>query len=216
MLRNNRSQIYFLPFLVTATFYLLFIAYIKLPIIVLLKPLPIICLMMSVYQAGLNNRLKKWLITALAFSACGDILLTLPLNFQLEAGLASFLAAHIIYIIALWEGTKGRWFQHKKQIILPLAIILYSIFMLTVLFPFLNDMSIAVIFYIAVISFMAMTAIQNNNLSAFGAVLFMISDTLVAFEAFVFNHSHYAFWVMITYYSAQYFIIRGLLAKCTE
>ena len=79
-------------------------------------------------------------------------------------------------------------------------------------------MLIPVFVYGAVITLMGIFATlrkTNKNsyvLVLFGAILFICSDTLIAFNKFIFNSDlFYAqAYIMILYVLAQYFIIRGL------
>ena len=103
------------------------------------KPLIVVSLILyfisqiSFVQSGL----KKWILLALAFSLGGDILLLFetkdPVFFLL--GLASFLIAHIFYIvffhlIRIRENIAG-------NILLLLVVVVYYTALMTIISPFL-------------------------------------------------------------------------------
>ena len=90
--------------------------------------------------------------------------------------------------------------------------------LIVVLYPFLGDLKIPVIFYALVLILMVLSALfrygYTNNVSFWmvfcGAVLFMVSDSVLAINKFLEPVSHGAFWIMLTYCSAQFFIVSGL------
>jgi uncharacterized membrane protein YhhN len=83
----------------------------------------------------------------------------------------------------------------------------------------LHDMKIPVLFYMTAITTMGvMAGLRINHTSASswkkvlgGAILFLMSDSIIALNKFVhpFEYSNLA--IMSTYYVAQYFIATGCL-----
>ena len=185
------------------------------------KPLIVIWLLgWFVLQTGkVRSPLKKWIILALLFSWGGDILLMFQEDNSVFflLGLSSFLLAHIFYIlffhfVRIREHVKGRWF-------LLLMVAMYCLVILFILSPYLGEMAIAVRIYAVVISFMFMLAmhmlyIRNKsagiNLTA-GAVLFIISDSLLAINKFYYPFQMAGILVMATYGLAQFFITYGAI-----
>ncbi|WP_457605036.1 lysoplasmalogenase family protein, partial [Legionella pneumophila] len=85
-------------FLFTAVIYLVSLSFIQYPATTVLKPIPIVCLIVGVFRTSLSSSAKILLILALVFSLAGDVVLTLPFSLQLELGIACFLLAHCFYI----------------------------------------------------------------------------------------------------------------------
>jgi len=185
------------------------------------KPLIIIWLLAYfVLQTKLvRSNLKKWIIAALLFSWLGDVLLMLQDNNSLFflLGLSAFLVAHIFYIvffhfIRLNENVKSRWW-------LVLIVALYYLILISLLSPHLGDMKLPVRIYAVVISFMFMLAmhmlfIKNKNaglLLLTGALLFVLSDSILAINKFYQSFEIAGIVVMLTYGLAQLFITEGAI-----
>jgi uncharacterized membrane protein YhhN len=165
----------------------------------------------------ITNRLKKWILPALFFSWAGDVLLMFEpkdtIFFLL--GLSSFLLAHIFYILffhfaRLREKVKG-------NPLLLIVVVIYYAALITLLSPYLGDMTIPVLVYGIVISFMFMLAMHMlfiRNKSAgkwmmFGALLFVISDSVLAINKFYQSFGGAGILIMLTYGLAQLFIVEG-------
>ena len=87
------------------------------------------------------------------------------------------------------------------------------------LWPHLGDMRIPVMVYGLVISSMLWMAAMLVTKSwgwllVMGAVLFVVSDSLLSVRLFVNAFDYDAFWVMLTYLSAQLCLVYGLF--CAE
>ncbi len=185
------------------------------------KPLIVIWLLawFMLQTRPFRSPLKKWIMLGLFFSWVGDVLLMFqddyPVFFLL--GLSSFLVAHLFYIlffhfVRIKEGVKGRWF-------LLLIVAMYYVGILFILSPHLGDMTLPVRIYAVVISFMFMLAmhmqfIKNRMAGLYmmaGAMLFIISDSLLAINKFYFPFQMAGIFVMATYGLAQYFITYGAI-----
>ena len=185
------------------------------------KPLIIIWLMsyFVLQSRHVQSRLKKWVILALLFSWLGDVLLMFqednPLFFLL--GLSSFLIAHIFYIlffhfVRMKERVKSKWY-------LLLMVAVYYAVLIVILSPYLGDMKLPVQIYAVVISFMFMLAmhmlfIKNKSAGLWmmmGALLFVISDSILAINKFYQSFEMAGIVVMLTYGLAQLFITEGAI-----
>lgn len=195
-------------FFVFSLLFLTLLNSVQFPITTLLKPLPIVCLMIYVLLTSLGTHQKKMLFIALSFSLLGDVGLTLPVRHQLELGLVCFLLAHLAYIRLFVTGIKIHPGRHYHYVA-PIVILLISSMMMYSLMPYLGDLFYPVLVYVLVISLMAICALQLNLSLALGGMLFMLSDALIAFNKFIFIDSNYYFWIMITYYLAQLLIVFG-------
>jgi uncharacterized membrane protein YhhN len=56
----------------------------------------------------------------------------------------------------------------------------------------------------------------SYSLVFFGSILFLISDSMIALNKFFMEFALAGFWIMITYISAQYLIMRGLILEKEE
>ncbi len=155
----------------------------------------------------------------LAFAAAGDFFLMLPGDYFL-AGLVCFLITHCIYIYALCRKTR---FAENKLVFLIFAFLAIAIIAgLWTSVP--SAMKIPVVIYATAISVMAAQAVSrarsdkleptlrySATLAAAGGLFFMVSDTLLAFNRFHAPIPLAGFWVLSTYYVAQF-----LFARSTE
>ena len=73
-------------------------------------------------------------------------------------------------------------------------------------------MKIPVIVYGIVISAMLWVALKTQNrLLIIGALLFVVSDSILSFRLFMVKGLIYDVLVMLTYVLAQYFLVKGML-----
>lgn len=150
---------------------------------------------------------RAWLAAlALFLCATGDVLL--ELNFI--AGMAAFALGHIVYILCFleWGRVLG---PNKRDYPVAIIIVVISLAMLGWFFPGLGGMMIPVLIYQAIITIMVCTAmiVKAPMLARLGAVIFMLSDTLIAVGRFTdINPPIGSVW--ITYAGAQIMIAWGL------
>lgn len=179
------------------------------------KPLlmPVLMLLFYVSSKRKNGTQFYLILAALFLSWCGDVLL--QANFFIP-GLVSFLLAHVCYIIYFKKtGNRKGLLQMRPLIAIP--VLLYVILLLLYLFPHLQELKIPVVVYSITIGVMLLMAINtrqqiNNRPSHFfiiGALLFVISDSLLAINLFVEQHLELSLSVMATYAAAQFLIVNG-------
>jgi alkylglycerol monooxygenase len=177
------------------------------PLVLMTKPLLMPLLMLWAYQEGLRDRL---LFTALFFSFLGDVFLMFDGYFI--PGLASFLLAHLAYILLF---KRDYTFQFLPFVLFGICTSAYLIF----LYPHIPDaMKLPVIAYCTVITGMGISAASRSKDKAYaylviGAVLFIISDALIAFNKFYKDIPHDSLYIMSTYGAAQYVLVRGWLKR---
>ena len=193
----------------------------------LLMPLLILWYLKSVEKP------LKIIIYALVFSFFGDVFLMFLMSFPDKeyfflAGLASFLVAHVLYIVLFVKyinKAKKSILTRKPYLVFP--FVLYGISLLMYLYSAANskfiEMQIPVIVYAAVIMFMVIAAIARYERvlqKSFawvlvGALLFMFSDTLIALNNFseIFTNKKYIakFFIMSLYVIGQYLITAGIV-----
>ena len=166
------------------------------------KILPIILLATLVFRSCLESAgLKINLFAALLFSMGGDVLLEIG---YFVPGLVSFLTAQIAYSV-LFARHYSNW---KKNFPVVVSLIIFSLVMSWVMWNSAGDMRIPVLAYLAVISFMGLTAASSSIKGVtLGALVFIASDSFIAINRFVRDVPASGWLVMITYYLAQYLLI---------
>jgi uncharacterized membrane protein YhhN len=148
----------------------------------LLKIIPIALLMFAVLQTG-SSRIRNILLLALVFSGCGDLLLALD---EFIFGVAAFLLAQLSYAVLFsryWQGIGNR---------LPLSfvLIMYMFAMVWLLIPNLGELQIPVMAYLFTIAAMGLLAVQSAlpiRWAVLGAILFIISDSFIATNKFIYE-----------------------------
>jgi uncharacterized membrane protein YhhN len=171
----------------------------------------------------------KLIMTGLLFSLFGDVILqlsdlriTLPVSNDLIfiGGLGAFLVTQLIYLIA-FALPKGRNSIFGSRIYQTVLVLAYGICLFYLLYPGLGELKIPVIAYTLVILLMTLSAlnrfgkVSKNSylLVAAGALLFLISDSLIAFNKFYMSFNFSGVFIMLSYVSAQYLIVLGCVRQ---
>ena len=162
----------------------------------------------------------KLLGLALVFSSLGDIFLAWRNGNYFVFGLLSFLVAHLFFI-ALWVRNWRRPLRvNNNQKLLLAALLLFLLTMLWWMLP-VPGLSIPVAVYMCVLTTMVMTSVLvegRSNWIVSGAILFLLSDTLIALSTFkqVVGGWQAGLLIWSTYYLAQYLMTFGLLGRYDE
>ncbi len=173
------------------------------------KPLLLILLMGHI---AMENPKPALFFTAV-FALLGDVFLMLPdsaLYFQL--GLGSFLIMQLSYIrLFAKQASEEAWVPaHARK---PLAgVIIYVFSFLAFLNPHLiSGMKIPVTLYAFALGAMLYFAVRlRNQLIVWGAFLFVVSDSVLAFGKFYYSFPGISSVVMSTYIVAQLLLISAL------
>ena len=171
----------------------------------LIKILPIGVLLVAVYRYTKGVK-RSGLMAALVFSGCGDLLLSFDF---FVFGLGAFLVAQVVYGIVFtlnWHSMLTRW-------PINIGLLVYMSAMIWILWPALNELKLPVLAYIFAIGFMGVAAIQSNyatKLSIVGALTFILSDSLIAVDKFLFTLPYSGIAIMFTYYLAQWLLITSI------
>ncbi|RYG06506.1 MAG: lysoplasmalogenase [Chitinophagaceae bacterium] len=189
------------------------------------KPLITISLILFVYfTIKRKSRFTNKIITGLFFSLVGDIFLMFPhvdeLYFML--GLGSFLIAHLFYIAAFYLDSTNK-IEVERRYVLPIFLVFgFSCMAYYLLLrPHLGSMNIPVLVYSFTITLMAIMAALRygkTNTKSFawvllGAILFMASDSILAYNKFVERIAIGDLLIMATYMLAQFFIAMGTVER---
>ncbi|HEY5688913.1 MAG TPA: lysoplasmalogenase [Yeosuana sp.] len=163
-----------------------------------------------------DTQTKQIVVSALLFSLLGDILLmfTEMNSLFFIGGLLAFLIAHVMYILVFLKKINIT----KKTLKFALLLLFYTIGIFYLLKDGLGNLFIPVIIYMFVILMMFTTAFlregrvskNSYNLVFFGAIFFIISDSLLALNKFYSPLPLSGIWIMTTYSIAQLLIVLGL------
>lgn len=173
-------------------------------------------------------KIKNQLFFALFFSWLGDLFLSKSEYVFFLLGLASFLTAHIFYIIIFTRESKASGeltrIEGSPSWVLPFVI--FGIALLYFILPKVDDtvIKIAVFLYAGVILTMAAQAfnrISSVSKKSFiwvfaGAILFVLSDSMIAINKFAVPFDFARMAIMTTYIVAQAFIIKGVLLNVSD
>lgn len=159
--------------------------------------------------AGAGAR-RDWFVAALVCSLAGDVFLMLPRD-AFVAGLASFLVAHVCYVIGFWTDPPAAAALAVAAVVVVLAVSPLAVRILRSLSeePALRP---PVAIYMVVISVMLATAIATGNVVAgLGAALFVASDSMIAWNRFVRPFAAADVAIMVTYHLGQAALVCSLL-----
>lgn len=182
------------------------------------KPLPML-LLLGYYNLhnlfhGNFTKFYGWMTLGLTLGLIGDLLLLYDKLFVVS--LTSFLIGHVCYIFSF----------HKNDWILP-EIFLYVLGGLMLVYGIVLSAAliqkksykylIPVIAYILILTLMAAVALNFDwkdmgGWIGAGAILFCISDSVLAWNKFVRPFTPAQIVILSTYYCAQVFIAHGTLA----
>jgi uncharacterized membrane protein YhhN len=173
----------------------------------LFKPLTtLLLLFLAAFAPAAHGPAYRFaILIGLVFSLAGDVFLMLPRD-RFIVGLASFLLAHLAYIVAF--GVAGPPVS-DLQLLLPLGVV--AAILVRLLWPGLGKLRIPVVLYTATIVVMVWRAWARSRgipslgtaLAASGAALFLVSDALLALNRFRRSFPSAQVAVQVTYVAAQ-------------
>ena len=124
-----------------------------------------------------------------------------------------FLLAQVAYIAAfLPYRARSVLHVHRLRLVGYLAVV---VALVAVCAAGAAAMLVPVLLYGGCLGAMAVLSTGVNRLTAVGGALFLVSDGLIALDAFVdgFGLPQQGFWVMATYLAAQAFLVAGVLRE---
>ena len=189
----------------------------------LVKPLLIPVLIFLLIYAKVDDNQKWWLLTGLFFSFLGDVFLLFESKNALFFifGLASFLITHICYIIYFLKIKSTQISLLRQQPWMVALVAGYGCSLILLLYPRLGELKIPVTIYAAVICCMLLCCLHvfyktgrpANVYFVAGAMLFVISDSLLSVNKFFSPFPSAGILIMLTYCAAQFFIVMGFIKK---
>ena len=134
----------------------------------------------------------------------GDALLESPGDIGFLLGLGSFFLAHVAYLV-LFLGP-------LRQRRIPWQAVFYALWfvvLLILLVPHVGALVVPVAAYGLVLAAAASAALGANRLALVGALVFLVSDTILAFRLF---YPDFDFWQMNFVIMLLYIVGQGLIA----
>ena len=184
---QTKSIPHFLIFFVFTMFYAVAAIYDYTLLMVIVKPLPIIWLLLSM---NFDKKLNKFIFIGLIFSIGGDILLDKFFNLFVF-GLLSFLIAQLFYLYVFYKRNK------QIKLLSSIPFYTYALIIFFILFPYLDNLAIPVSVYVLVIITMLWRAYIQRNIDAVavfafvGALFFVLSDSMIAINKFYIDIKFY-------------------------
>ena len=188
---------------------------------------PLIMIWMAVYFLIFKKKKEFTLpvLVAFFFSWVGDNFLMFSGKDEIYfyAGVGGFFVAQLTYVYTFtkYSESGGRGFL-QRNLIIGFLFLAFVAGIYYLLYPGLEGLMKPIILIYALsligMSMMALNRHSRVNYTSFllvfiGSVLFVISDTMLAFDKFYLEFSLAGFWIMITYIAAQYLIMRGLILE---
>jgi uncharacterized membrane protein YhhN len=181
------------------------------------KPLATGLILLLVWRTRMpvSLRYRRWIAAGIGFSLIGDVMLMLPGDLFVP-GLAAFLLGHLCFIAAFVGDSR---FAVKPLFLL--ASLGYGAINLWLLWGSIGaPLRLPVIVYVIVLTSMGSQAMgrarsfsihgdpraRSARLAAIGALTFMLSDSLLAWNRFHAAIPWATLWVLSTYYLAVWWI----------
>ncbi len=184
------------------------------------KPLATALIFVLAWRArpAQSPRYRRWILAGIACSLCGDVFLMLPGDLFVP-GLVAFLCGHACFIAGFLDDSR---FAARP---LPLlACLVYGALNLALLWGSIEvALRAPVIVYVVVLACMGGQALVRAQvarrgdaqvpaarLAALGALTFMLSDSLLAWDRFDGPLPWSSLWVLSSYYLAMWWIARSV------
>jgi uncharacterized membrane protein YhhN len=155
---------------------------------------------------------RTWFVAALLLSLAGDVLLMLPTEL-FTAGLAAFLLGHIAYVAGFRARGGSLAALGVAVVVVGLVAVLAGSRIISALRRSDHgEMLGPVAAYIVVITAMGASAFASGSaVAGAGATLFMVSDTLIAWDRFVHPFRGARLAVIVTYHLGQAGLVLSLV-----
>ena len=154
------------------------------------------------------------------FSWLGDIFLIPDDALFFLVGVGGFWIAQLCYcrlMMGRFKNSLKRALQKPTTAVPAVLLLGYLGAVLWVMRPQLEQLFWPIAAYastLAMTVFLATLLViehptQQKMALLLGAALFMISDSMIAFDAFYFAQPIFTYWIMVTYIPAQFLLVRG-------
>jgi uncharacterized membrane protein YhhN len=175
-----------------------------------LMPLLALALWLAAGPAS-GRRVVRLAVVALGLSWLGDTAPdVVPEDLQFLTMLGFFLLAHVVYLVAFWPLRHDGVLDGRRVLVLPYLAALVAL--VAACAPGAGDLLVPVVLYGTGLTAVAVLA-TFDGMAAVGGALFIVSDSLIALNAFVDGYAlpGHGFWVMLTYVAAQALLAVGVL-----
>lgn len=178
------------------------------------KPLTTVLILAMVWsRSAADSRYRRWLAIGLLWSLAGDVFLMLPSD-RFIAGLLCFLVAHAAYLVAFSGRARlfARWWPFVGYALIAGVV-------MALLWPGIPPgMRVPVLVYVLALGAMAAQAaatwvVRRDRPAAFAAVggaLFLVSDSLIAWNRFGDEFSAARLLILSSYWAAQWLLALSL------
>lgn len=156
------------------------------------------------------------LAAALTLSCVGDVLLAVDPRRYFAHALQVFLLAHLAYNLLFVRSWRRPLRPGGRRLIASGLVLAYSLLLTSWLAPGFGRLAVPAIVYAGAITAMTISTILAGFSRPFvvlGAILFMISDSLIAVARFNPGGPLAAYLIWPTYYLGQYGIAIGFLRE---
>ena len=174
------------------------------PLSWLVKLLPLLLLIIISFKKS-ETKLTKYFLAGLIFSVLGDFFLDYDRINWFIFGLGAFLVAHLLYIKSLMP-------VETKRVAIVTLYTLYGIAVFVLISSGLGELFIPVLIYMSVLLGMAIATLVSKNTNSWlilGGLSFVLSDSLLGIDKFYSPIPYATLFIMISYYFAQYALVRG-------
>ncbi len=168
----------------------------------LLMPALLLALVLSLRP--LRSELALFAGIGILLSWAGDVLLESPGDIGFLLGLGCFLLAHVAYLLLFL-----RPLRERRPPVLTLLYLLWWVALVVFLTPQVGALLVPVAAYGLVLAASSAAALGANRVAAIGALVFLCSDTILAFKLFL---PGFTFWQIDFAIMLLYLVGQGLIA----
>jgi len=184
---------------------------------------PLLMPLLALFYVTSGAPVDKLIVAALFFGFLGDVFLMLPGSSEklFMAGLGSFLVNQALYVVAFNQPFSGLAGTPPAFLAVLLPLAGFAALVYRALAPGLGPMKPPVIVYMTVIICMCFSAVIRRSapgplaywLTVAGAVSFLASDSILAYDRFRRKLPAGRAIVMATYIAAQLLIVLGFVVS---
>ncbi len=174
--------------------------------------MPLLAVALLAAAAPPRGRLVLLVLVALVFSWLGDAVpMVVPDDLAFLAKVGCFFGAQVAFIAAFWP-----WRRHSVAARHPWAVLVYAAALAAILalvWRGAAGLLLPVVVYATTLTLMAVLATGMGPLAGVGGAVFMVSDAILAVNAFSdLALPHVGVWIMLTYVVGEVLIVLGVLS----
>jgi uncharacterized membrane protein YhhN len=183
--------------------------------------IPVLLLYLYANQPKEGGNSEPLVYAGLIFSFLGDLILTRSGALFFLLGMLAFIGTHVCNSIFFYRLQKNTMQRGKGRWLAILLLVIVSAIVFLVLQPYLGSFQWPILFYMSIISCMAVLATGTFDKPSIkkiaanwfipGAFLFVLSDALLAMNKFLWHQTVADVFVMLTYGAAQYCLVKGFV-----